>query len=84
MRVVSPGSDRRRGSADSDTTSPRHDPHLRTSTRHQAPLRSATDRPSDEPTLMTAMRGFLRSIQRQPARVSAYLHSDSCRYAATT
>lgn len=33
---------------------------------------------------MTAMRGFLRSIQRQPARVSAYLHSDSCRYAATT
>jgi transposase len=47
-------------------------------------LRGATDRPSDKPALMTAMRGFLRSIQRQPARVAAYFHSDSCRYAATT
>lgn len=47
-------------------------------------LRTATSRPADKPALMTAIRCFLRSVQRQPARVTAYFNTDTCRYAATT
>ena len=45
-------------------------------------LRASTDRPADRPALIVAMRSFLRSVQRQPARVTAYFNSQSCRYAA--
>ena len=44
-------------------------------------LRASTDRPADRPALIVAMRSFLRSVQRQPARVTAYFNSQSCRYA---
>lgn len=45
-------------------------------------LRASTDRPADKPGLISAMRGFLHSVQRQPARVVAYFQSEFCRYAA--
>lgn len=45
-------------------------------------LRTLAERPTDRPGLLTAMRAFLRSTQRQPARVAAYFHSATCRYAA--
>lgn len=45
-------------------------------------LRASSDRPADKPGLISAMRGFLHSVQRQPARVAAYFQSECCRYAA--
>ncbi len=45
-------------------------------------LRALTTRPADRPGLLGAIRAFLRSVQRRPALVAAYFHSDTCRYAA--
>lgn len=45
-------------------------------------LRASEDRPVDPATLISAIRGFLRSIQRRPARVSAYFNSEHVTYAA--
>jgi transposase len=45
-------------------------------------LRALTERPTDRPGLISSMRAFLRSVQRQPARVAAYFNSTECRYAA--
>jgi len=45
-------------------------------------LRATPDRPTDRPGLKAAMRSFLHSVQRRPALVAAYFHSDTCRYAA--
>jgi len=45
-------------------------------------LRASTDRPTDKPGLVKAIRSFLRSVQRRPALVAAYFHSETCTYAA--
>jgi transposase len=45
-------------------------------------MRALTQRPTDRPALLTTIRAFLRSVQRRPALVSAYFHTDTCRYAA--
>lgn len=45
-------------------------------------LRALTDRPVDRPGLLSAMRFFLRSLQRRPSLVAAYFHSTDCQYAA--
>jgi transposase len=45
-------------------------------------LRQTPDRPTDRVTLMTAIRGFLRSVQRQPARVASYFNGEHVTYAA--
>lgn len=45
-------------------------------------LRATPDRPTDRATLLTAIRRFLRSLQRQPARVSSYFNGEHVTYAA--
>jgi transposase len=45
-------------------------------------LRATPDRPTDRPGLLNAIRSFLRSVQRRPALVSAYFHSEYVAYAA--
>jgi len=45
-------------------------------------LRALTHRPIDRAGLLTAIRAFLRSLQRQPPRVVTYFNSTECRYAA--
>jgi transposase len=45
-------------------------------------LRALVERPGDRPGLLSAIRAFLRSVQRQPTRVAAYFHSPECQYAA--
>jgi transposase len=45
-------------------------------------LRAAADRPTDRASLMSAIRGFLRSVQRRPARVASYFHGEYVTYAA--
>jgi transposase len=45
-------------------------------------LRALVDRPVDRPGLVTAMRAFLRSLQRRPHRVAAYFNGEHTRYAA--
>jgi len=45
-------------------------------------MRALTDRPTDRSGLLNSIRAFLRSVQRRPARVSTYFHTDTCRYAA--
>lgn len=45
-------------------------------------LRAAPERPTDKPGLLTAIRSFLRSVQRRPALVAAYFHSQTVTYAA--
>lgn len=47
-------------------------------------LRASTQRPTDGPSLMSAIRGFLHSVQRRPALVAAYFHSETVTYAAAT
>jgi transposase len=45
-------------------------------------LRASTDRPTDKPGLLKAIRAFLHSVQRRPALVAAYFHSEHVTYAA--
>ena len=45
-------------------------------------LRTGPERPTDRPRLVKAMRAFLRSLQRQPARVAAYFNGEHVAYAA--
>jgi transposase len=45
-------------------------------------LRALTTRPTDRPGLMTAIRAFLRSVQRRPRRVAAYFNAEHTIYAA--
>lgn len=45
-------------------------------------LRATSERPTDRASLMTAIRGFLRSVQRRPARIASYFNSEHVTYAA--
>jgi transposase len=45
-------------------------------------MRALTTRPTDRPGLLATIRAFLRSVQRRPALVASYFHTDTCRYAA--
>ena len=45
-------------------------------------LRAQTDRPADKPSLLKAVRSFLKSVQRQPTRVTSYFNGDTVTYAA--
>ena len=45
-------------------------------------LRTGPERPTDRPRLVKAMRAFLRSLQRQPARVAAYFNGEHVRLRA--
>lgn len=45
-------------------------------------LRASTQRPTDRASLMTAIRAFLRSVQRRPARIASYFNSEHVTYAA--
>ena len=45
-------------------------------------LRATPERPTDGPGLKTAMRSFLRSVQRRPALVAAYFNGEHVTYAA--
>lgn len=45
-------------------------------------MRSKPDRPVDRPGLVKAVRSFLHSVQRRPARVAAYFQGEHVTYAA--
>ena len=45
-------------------------------------LRAGPERPAERPGLVKTMRSFLRSLQRQPARVADYFQGETVAYAA--